>query len=315
MIRFVPASIFALLLVFSMGSCSETANTKLSTAELDHPSFLWEVEKDGTRAWLFGTMHFTDPEVTNLGLEVHQALDAADAIFTEVKETPTSGSIVSQAGSLPVGESLADLVSPELLQRLHGYLKSRRLPATSMDRWRPWMVSLQIGQLDAIPYMSHGVKLDVQLMHRAESEGKEFGAVETVEEQLRALAFGSVEEQVHMLSISLGKLIEEQAQGVSSVEQLRELYLAGDEKALWDFAMSETDLDDPIQNAWLNAILQERNTRMAQRIHARLQEHPDKATFFAFGTLHFVGPNSVGEHLKSLGYSIRRVEHIAPEGL
>ena len=253
MVRSVTASLLAILLVFTLGSCGETANSKLSAAELDHPSFLWEVEKDGTQAWLFGTMHFTDPEVTHLGLEVHQALNAADAIFTEVKETPTSGSIVSKAGSLPPGETLADMVSPELLQRLHGYLKSRRLPATSMDRWRPWMVSLQIGQLDAIPYLSPGVKLDVQLMHRAESDGKEFGAVETVEEQLRALAFGSVEDQVHMLSIGLDRLIEEQAQGISSVVKLRELYLAGDGKALWDFAMSETDLEDPIQNAWLHA--------------------------------------------------------------
>ena len=177
MIRSATASFFALLLLFALGSCRGTATPELSAEELDHPSFLWEVEKDGTRAWLFGTMHFTDPEVTTLGLEVHQALDAADAIFTEVIETPTSGAIVSQAGSLPDGQSLADIVSPELLQRLHGYLKSRRLPVTSMDSWRPWMVSLQIGQLDAIPYLSPGVKLDVQLMHRAEADGKEFGAV------------------------------------------------------------------------------------------------------------------------------------------
>jgi len=122
-----------------------------------------------------------------------------------------------------------------------------------------------------------------------------------------------MEEQVHMLSISLDKLIQEQAEGVTSISKLRSLYLAGDADALWDFAISETDLDDPIQNAWMNAILQERNLRMAQRIHARLEEHPGKATFFAFGTLHFVGPNSVGEHLKSLGYTVTRVPHIGPE--
>jgi len=264
---------------------------------------------------LFGTMHFTDPEVTNLGLEVHAALDAADAVFTEVEETPTSGAKVSQAGTLPPGESLATLISPELLARLHGYLESRNLPATSMDRFHPWMVSLQIGQLDAIPFMSNGVKLDVQIMHRAKQDGKEFGAIETIDEQLRALSFGSTEEQVHMLSISLDKLIQEQAEGVTSVAQLRDLYLSGDADALWDFAMSETDLDDPIQNAWLNAILQERNLRMAQRIHARLQEAPDQSAFFAFGTLHFVGPNSIGEHLKSLGYTVTRVAHVFPEEL
>lgn len=307
--------ILAFCLAISLSSCGGKEKVLASSANLDHPSFLWKVTKGDTQAWLFGTMHFTDPEVTHLGLEVHQALDAADAVFTEVEETPTSGARVSQAGTMPKGESLTSVVSPELLARLHGYLESRNLPATSLDHLRPWMVGLQIGQLDAIPYMSHGVKLDVQLMHRAKQDGKEFGAIETIDEQLRALSFGSMEEQVHMLSISLDKLIQEQAEELTSVAKLRKLYLAGDGEALWAFAMSETDLDDPIQNAWLNAILQERNTRMAQRIHARLLEHPDKATVFAFGTLHFVGPNSVGEHLKSLGYSVTRVEHIAPKEL
>ena len=313
--RTVTTSLFSLFLVFTLGSCGDTPALLESSAELDHPSFLWEVTKDDTQAWLFGTMHFTDPEVTNLGPEVHAALDAADAVFTEVEETPTSGAKVSQAGSLPPGESLASIVSQELLARLHGYLESRGLPATSLDGLRPWMVSLQIGQLDAIPFMSNGVKLDVQIMHRAKQDGKEFGAIETIDEQLRALAFGSTEEQVHLLSISLDNLIEQQAEGVNNVAQLRDLYLSGDGDMLWDFAMSETDLDDPIQNAWLNSILQERNTRMAQRIHARLQEHPNKSAFFAFGTLHFVGPNSVGEHLKSLGYTVTRVPHIFPEEL
>jgi len=299
----------------SLSSCGGKGGTPTSSADLDHPSFLWEVTKGDAQAWLFGTMHFSDPEVTHLGLEVHQVLDAADAIFTEVEETPTSGALVSQAGAMPKGKSLASVVSPELLARLHSYLVSRKLPATSLDHLRPWMVGLQIGQLDAIPYMAHGVKLDVQLMHRAQQDGKEFGAIETIEEQLRALSFGSMEEQVHMLSISLDKLIKEQAENVNSVATLRKLYLAGNADALWAFAMSETDLDDPIQNAWLNAILQERNTRMAQRIHARLLQHPDKATVFAFGTLHFVGPNSVGEHLRSLGYIVNRVEHIVPQEL
>ncbi|MFK5955387.1 MAG: TraB/GumN family protein [Planctomycetota bacterium] len=312
MIRSVAASILSLILILGLVSCGEPATTQLSAVELDHPSFLWEVEKDGSHAWLFGTMHFTDPEVTTLGQEVDDAITAADAIFTEVEETPSSGAFISTAGRLPSGESLSDLVPAELLQSLHAYLQSRGLPPSSMDQWRPWMVSVQIGLLDAIPFMSDGQKLDVQLMHRAKNEGKEFGAIEKTEDQLRALTVGSVADQVHMLGVTLEKLVKEQANGASSLAKLRDLYLAGDEDALWKFAMSETDLDDPIQIDWLHAILQERNLLMAQRIHARLQEFPERSTFFAFGALHFVGPDSVGEHLKSLGYTVTRVQHIAP---
>ena len=110
-----------------------------------------------------------------------------------------------------------------------------------------------------------------------------------------------------MLNIALTALEEEQATGVIGFERLLTLYLAGDAEALWQFAMEETDLSDPVQAASWNALLTDRNQRMAQRVHRRLLEHPDVPTMFAFGTLHFLGPESIVEKLRAIGYTVTRV--------
>lgn len=286
-----------------------SASGGLSAAELDHPSFLWKVEKDGIEAWLFGTMHFSHPKVITLPLEVEEAFVAADAVFTEIESTPSMAGYMASQGHAPGGSSLADFIPADLHARLGNYLRSRSLPTNSLDPYRPWMANMVLAQYDTIPYQGQGEALDVQLMHRARAEGKEYGAIETVEEQVAALSVGTEEDHVHMLGVTLDKLLEEQATGVTSVSQLFELYLSGDEKAMWSYATTQTDLDDPAQAAWLKALLTDRNLRMASRVHARLQEKPGSKAFFAFGTLHFVGPDSVGEHLRSLGYEVTRVPH------
>ncbi|MGB0952870.1 MAG: TraB/GumN family protein [Planctomycetota bacterium] len=278
-------------------------------SELDHPSFLWRVEKGDVEAWLFGTMHFTDARVKTLSLEVEDALARADAIFTEIEETPALGAKMAQLSRLPAGDTLENHISKELHNKLVSYLKLRGLPGTMVDQFRPWMANLQISQIDAIPFTSQGAKLDVELMHRAQREGLEFGTIETVEEQIASLTAGTEADHAHMLNVTLDKLLEEIGAEKSSIERLLDLYLAGDEVALWDYALSETDLNDPVQAAWMKSLLTDRNLRMASRVHARLKNKPGSKTFFAFGALHFIGPESVGEHLRSLGYSVTRVPH------
>ncbi len=277
----------------------------------DHVSFLWLVQGHGAQAWLFGTMHVSDPRVTTLPIEVEKAFQQCDAVYTEIEATPTMAAELSQAGHLEQGKSLADILPSNLYLRLNRYLTARGFPRGSFDDFKPWMASLQLGQIDAIPFMRQGEALDVQLMNRARKEGKRYGAIETLSEQLETLTTGSESDQIHMLDVGLAKLEREQGAPVSGFQHMLELYLSGDGDALWAYAMAETDLSDPIQAKAWNALLLQRNQRMAMRIHQQLLAHPQQKALFAFGSLHFLGPESVVEKLKSLGYEVSRVPHIA----
>jgi uncharacterized protein YbaP (TraB family) len=271
---------------------------------------LWEVSGNGVQAYLFGTMHVADPRVTNLHPAMEAAFESVDAFYTEAGESgPEDSAKMASAAMLPEGMSLRKLLPPNLWQDLDDYLQLRKFgTAQDMDRYRPWYVALQLAQIDAIPLLEGGQALDFALTARAKAEHKEIGAVEHIEEQLAALTVGSLQDQIHMLDITLQNLRKELAAGQSSVEQLLELYVSGDTTALWDFAMQETDLSDPVQQRAWDALTTIRNRTMVERIHEKLQAAPEKKFMFAFGSLHFVGPDSVVEGLRALGYQVTRVQ-------
>lgn len=271
------------------------------------PPFLWEVEGEGTRAWLLGTMHVSDPRVTTLHPLVEEVLAQAQALSTEIGESPSDGAKLAKAGMLPEGESLADILSPATYETLHGYLALRGMSDPRIDRMRPWMVALQLAQLDAIPLLQGGKPLDLVLRDRARDAGLALGQVETIDEQIAVLSWGDQATQVHLLEVTLDRLQAELTAGESSLQHLLALYLAGDDETMWDFALSQTDFDDPLQVGIWEELTTVRNRRMAARIHEQLQAEPGKARIYAFGTLHFLGAGSVVEDLRARGYRVSRV--------
>ena len=177
-----------------------------------------------------------------------------------------------------------------------------------MDTYRPWYAAFVTAQIDALPLLKDGQALDYALTTSAKASGKEIGAIEIIEEQLAALAFGDLQEQIHLLDVTLEKLRQEQATGISSVQRLLELYITGDTDAIWDYAMDEVDLTDPIQVAAWDALTTARNRTMVSRIHEKLQANQGRSYMFAFGSLHFIGPDSVVTGLRALGYQVKRIE-------
>lgn len=297
-----------LLASFSLSSCTHHPSP-ISASDVvpnDKP-FLWKVEGNGHTAWLFGTMHVSDPRVTTLHPVVLDTFAKANYLATELDESPSNGALLAQEGMLPAGQTLESMVGSEMTESIHAYLKSRSMDNDHIDRLRPWMVALNLAQIDAMPLLAHGQPLDLLLRKRAREQGMEVGQVETIEEQIKVLAWGEEDDHVHLLGITLEKLLEEQASGESSLHHLLDLYLKGDGEAMWAFALSQTDFEDPRQVGAWQALTTDRNRRMAQRIHQGLEENPQSKRFYAFGTLHFLGPESVIARLEDRGYTITRV--------
>jgi len=293
-------------MALAANACTHVETTGGAVVANEHP-FLWKVEGHGAEAWLFGTMHVSDTRVTTLHQVVTDALAAADYLATELDESPANGAKLAQQGMLPDGSSLKDLLTPELYRGIHDYLQSRGMDNQQVDHMRPWMVALQLAQIDAIPLLQDGQPLDILLRKSAREAGKEVGQVENIDEQIAVLAWGSEEDQIHLLQVTLAKLLEEQASGSSSLEHLLGYYLSGNGEEMWQFALGETDFEDPLQVGAWQALTTERNRRMATRIERLLEEDPTVKRFFAFGTLHFLGPESVIARLRDHGYNVERI--------
>jgi len=252
-------------------------------------------------------MHVSDPRITALAPAVEAAFAESDAIFTELKESQLELSgRVAKEGMLPEGTHLSDVIPADMYDKINGLVESNKMIMNVVNSSRPWMVGMYLQMIDAMPYMQ-GVALDMQLTNRARAEDKEVGGIETVDEQLAALAFGSEEDQIKLLGIAIDSMIEKSDNEISDIELMLNYYLEGDIDGLWKFANAELLDASQLEKDAFDALLTVRNDNMADRINKRIKANPESVTFYAFGALHFAGPQGVGELLKGMGYEVERV--------
>ncbi len=216
------------------------------------------------------------------------------------------GAKVAEAGRLPKGTQLSDVIPADMYAKLRDFVESKKLSMSVLNDLRPWIVGMQLQLIEAMPYMQ-GVALDIQLSNRARKEGKTVGGVETIEEQIAALAFGNEQEQAFLLGKALDKLMDKSPSEKSEIEVMLENYIAGDIDALWFHAEKEFKDASELEKAAFDALLTKRNRSMADRVDDRISSNPDTVYFFAFGALHFAGPDGVNELLKNMGYEVNRV--------
>ncbi|MGL4490734.1 MAG: TraB/GumN family protein, partial [Rhizobiaceae bacterium] len=179
-------------------SATAMAEAKAEAAKtLNGDHRLWKVEKDGLRpSYLFGTMHMTDPRVTELTPEARAAFDSSSAIVIEttdvLDEMKAAKALLTRPDLMMFTDNttLTSLVPPEKLDEFKAGLDKRGLPLVTINKMKPWML---LGIL-AVPACElkrkqSGVSiLDVKIAEDAKIAGKDVGGLETMFEQLDAMA-------------------------------------------------------------------------------------------------------------------------------
>ena len=273
---------------------------------------LWHAAApNGAEVWLHGTMHLGDPTLTALAPEAEAALEEAEALWTEVEVGLEATARLTEAGSYPPDDSLRAHLPPRVHRKLAAALEPWGLDWRALDRYRPWMVQILLGDLQAQRWRGSGPVLDEALRRRARELGKELGALETVDEQLAAISTDSEADQVHLLEVALDLLLEDRRTGRDRMGELVEAWRTGDAERLLQLQEEQLDRDDPAQLRWWQRLGPERNRRMAERILDRLAERPRKV-YVAVGAYHLIGPDSVVDLLRRAGWTVERVPSRGP---
>ncbi len=266
---------------------------------------LWRIESAGTApSYLFGTMHSADPAVATPPDALRRVLDDVDSLTIEVVLDDAANTALAHATLLPEERRLGDIVGPERLRRVVETGARYGIPAEQIERFRPWalqlMFSLPPAEIER--QAKGGLFLDKVLQLRAEERGIPVHGLETVEEQIAALAGTSDEEQVILLDavLTLNNEID------AIFETLKQLYLTGDLAGLHRM-MLETTGGAPREliDAYTDRLVRERNRRMVDRLAARLAEGN---ALIAVGALHLYGDDGVLGLLARRGYTVTRVE-------
>jgi len=302
---FKGAEMKVLKLVWLIVMCTVLASA--SSGEIKTP-FLWHLSKGNTEFYLFGTMHLADPSLQVLPEALEKALERSDAVYTEVSMEPAEQLEATRLMQREDGKTLRGTLPSSLYKRSAEYLKSLN-PALEMqpfEKLKLWAFSATLQFLEAQLRHPALPVIDAVIYQRAKKAGKEVGGIEKVEEQLAAMEALSEREQLLMLEATLDYL----EQNRDYVMTMQKLYRNGDEKALKAYLTSMMFQEEKyraLEERFMQLILYDRNTRMADRILQKLKENPQKTYLFAFGVMHFLDGGSVIELLEKEGFKAERI--------
>jgi uncharacterized protein len=270
---------------------------------------LWKIEKTGLKpSYLFGTMHMTDPRVISLTPEAQKVYDGADTVVIETTEILDEKKAAAALFAKPElmmftdATTLSSLVKPEDLPALEKGLKNRGIALAAVNKMKPWMIA----GLVALPACEIQRKkggapfLDIKLARDALAAGKKIDGLETMVEQINAMAALPLEFHVQGLvdTVKLGNKMED------VMETMIVLYTEGRTGMIMPFLKSiapEGSSDEAGYGDFEQVMISERNKTMAGRAEKTLA---GGNAFIAVGALHLSGKQGLVEKFRAAGYVV-----------
>ncbi|KAA0698681.1 polysaccharide biosynthesis protein GumN [Neorhizobium sp. P12A] len=276
-------------------------------------SIFWKIEKPGMRpSWLLGTMHVTDPRVLSMPKGAAEADRAADTIIVESDEILDEKKAALALLAKPEltmftdGSTISKYLSADDNAKLEAGLKERGIPLTAVSRMRPWMISSVVALPPCeIARKAKGAEfLDQKLAVDAAAAGKQVKGLETLADQLQAMA--DLPTEFHLKSLIETLQLGDKMNDV--VETMTDLYLSGDIGAtmpMLKIAAPDGDDGDSDYAAFEQRIILDRNKVMAEHAAPILA---NGNVFMAVGALHLPGDQGLVELLRKRGFTVTAVQ-------
>ncbi len=275
-------------------------------------ALLWKIERPGRPAsFLFGTVHLTDERVTKLSPAVEQALGQAKTIALEVSDVSDKATAAVIAQSAPLvmftdGRRLDGLLSGTEYDTVKKVVARSGMPSDLAALFRPWIVTmiLSVSDCERASVQQGARVLDMKLAEMGKARGVEVVGLETIPEQLQALAAVPEPQQLDMLRASL-KFADRTN---DLMETLVQLYLERKISAAMPFQIAlakQVGIGDDAFAGFQEKLLIDRNVKMRATAEPLLEQG---GVFIAIGALHLPGKQGLVALLREAGYTVTPIE-------
>ena len=274
----------------------------------------WKLEKPGQEPnWLLGTMHVSDPRVTDLPLEARAAFDGSAVVVLESDEILDQAKAAAGLMAKPElmsftgKETIADHLTTDEKTLLEDGLMKRGMPLAAVAKMKPWILASMVALPTCeLTRKAQGVPfLDQKLAKEAAASGKEVKGVETLAEQIEAMA--SLPMAFHVKA--LVSVVKYPDYTSDMMETTLQLYLRGDIGLVLPasrfFAPEQDAADFTDMALFEEKLITMRNHHMADRGAPILARGN---VFMAVGALHLTGDEGLVELLRKKGYTVTAVK-------
>ena len=277
-------------------------------------SMLWQVESPalagkGTELYLFGSIHVGKPDFYPLPEKIEAIYRDSDYVVFEVDpNTATDPAVIvsmQTRGMLPQGQTLEDVVAPEIIRDFRRIMGDVGLPAENFMGMQPWFLTLMLTglQMNALGYQPQYGLESYFLSQKPESA--EILELESIQEQIGFL------QQLNAESY-LAYTLKSFDTGTSEIESLVSAWQCADKESLTEMLFADfaeetlSDSDRIDMEALMEALYTNRNIDMAETIGSFAEAAPGQY-FVVVGSAHLLGEDSVITHLREAGFEISPV--------
>ena len=267
-------------------------------AQAGHRIF-WEIKGRSNTLYLLGSVHMLKPEDSILPAEVLNAYERAKALVMELDLNDVNMEAVlgsgMQSALLPEGQTLAEVLGPELHAEMATHTERLGLEPELMDRFQPWFAALLLEQtaLSKLGFES-GAGVDEQLAQRAQQDGKPIIALETADQQLGFFAHLTMAQQRQYLRATLEDLDTEENDSAAMVQA----WQRGDTAELESQLRKESAKSPEL----FHLLTTDRNRQWLPKIVGLLAEQQDYLV--VVGALHLVGNDGLVELIRAQGFKV-----------
>jgi hypothetical protein len=266
---------------------------------------LWKVSDGDNRVYLLGSFHALKPTDYPLAPAVDAAFADAERVAFELApeelESPSLGTDMLAAATLPAGTDLRGVVPAATYAKLEAYSQAHGLPLAVFARTEPWFVSLVVTMNEMTRAgLDPKQGLDRHVIALAAKAGKPTTGLETGMQQIRALDSMDAGEQRQMLEEALNSADEFEAE----LDKAHGLWRRGDDKGLYERLAGELRRDYPQLYVSINV---ERNRAWFPKVRAMLDDEHADDTLVVVGALHLLGDDGLVAMLRKQGYAVERV--------
>ncbi len=263
---------------------------------------IWVVDREGQpgRLFLCGTIHVLRDSDYPLSPGYEAAYNRSDKIVLELPpgsgNGPAMASRMRQLGTYAADTSLEANITQETWQTVRQWASTHGIEASSLNRSRPWFVSLIITSTE---YAALGAKPDMGVDQyfetRAERDGKPGEGLETVEFQLQLFSKLTQAQQKDMIEQTMAEVSTLSRE----YEKMISAWKNGELDALHEMLFREAERYPEL----MDLFLKDRNHAWIDRLDAMLKKGEN--AMILVGTGHLTSDDGLIQLLKNRGYRVR----------
>lgn len=266
-------------------------------------SFIWELDFNGVKSYILGSVHMMKKNVFPLKKEIEDAFENSKYLVVEADISPGKTAelikLTLENANYADKSNLKDHLTEKTFKLVKKKMDELGMSIDYFKTFKSWFVAMTITSMELVK-LGFNPKFGIDKYFIDRAKDKVLVELEGIKYQMNLFNnFTDKENESFLVSI-----INEASSMGKNIDKMVNAWNIGDTEGM--LKMVEQDRGkNPGMEELFNAIIEKRNKRMAEKIGDLVKE--GKAVFVVVGAAHLIGKEGVINLLRMNGFNLKQM--------